>query len=65
MGLYSFMEKKMKKYEAYDFALLKISVFAFALWLAILWPPILSLNTWVYFVIWVVLWLYLVWKLFR
>jgi hypothetical protein len=64
MGLYGFMEKKMKNLKAYDISILKLSVFAFALWLAIVWPTILGLPTWVYLLVWVVAWVYLVWKMF-
>lgn len=65
MGLFKWMEERAKKMRWWDFSVLKLSLFAFGLWIAIVWPPVLSLPTWIYFVVFIVGWVYLFWKLFR
>ncbi|MBN1792787.1 hypothetical protein JW826_03830 [Candidatus Woesearchaeota archaeon] len=51
MGLFSWVEKKMKKMHWYDVSLVKLSSAAFALMIAKLWSPILSLDWYWYLVI--------------
>lgn len=44
-------EKKLKKMDLYDIKLIKITVFAFALMIAKLWPKIIALDWYWYLVI--------------
>jgi len=44
MGFWKWADGKAKKVDALDFGLVKVSVFFFALAIACLWPPILSLG---------------------
>jgi len=44
MGFWKWANAKAKKMSALDVGLVKISVFFFALLLAKLWPPLLSLD---------------------
>jgi hypothetical protein len=64
MKLFDWLEGVMKKMQWYDISILKLSMLAFALWLAIVWPQILSLPPWLYLVVFIVGWLYLAWKMF-
>ena len=66
MGYFDWVENKIKNFNKwYDFSILKLTMVAFALWLAIVWPTVLKVNPWIYFVIFVVGWIYLWWKMFK
>lgn len=65
MGIFNWAEKKAQKFKWYDFSILKLTVFAFSLWLAIIWPAVLGLNTWIYFIVFLVGWVYLLWKMLK
>ena len=51
MNLKSWVNKKVKKLDWYDIALVKISTAALALFLAKVWWPLLSLDWYWYFLI--------------
>ncbi|MFH0973487.1 MAG: hypothetical protein V1817_01720 [Candidatus Micrarchaeota archaeon] len=53
-GLESWMESRVKKLDWLDYGLVKLSVAAFALMLAKLWQPLLSLEWYWYAVIFIV-----------
>ena len=65
MSFVSWVDNMTSKMKWYDYSLLKLCVFALALWLAIVWPPVLSLNTWIYFGVWIVLMIYFLVKMFK
>ena len=44
MGFWKWADAKAKKIDALDMGLVKVSVFFFALLLAKLWPPLMSLD---------------------
>ena len=50
MSLSEWSNKRLKKYDWMDIKLIKLSTFVFALLVAKLWTPILSLD-WYYYVI--------------
>ena len=64
MGLFTWADEKVKKFRWYDFSVLKVSMVFFGLWLAKVWSPILSFNSWVYFVVFVVGAVYLWYRMF-
>jgi hypothetical protein len=64
MWLFSWAENGMKKLKWYDISLFKLSVAAFILMVAKLWAPILSLDWYWYGIIFVVLTIYLLFKMF-
>ena len=47
------MDKKIKKFDVFDYQFVKISVIAFTLMIAKLWQPILSLEWYWYSIIFV------------
>ena len=53
-NMFGWMEKKMKKLHACDISMIKLSTAAFILMVAVLWPPILSLDWYWYLIIAVV-----------
>ncbi|MBR9692515.1 hypothetical protein GOV07_01145 [Candidatus Woesearchaeota archaeon] len=66
MDIFKWANKKAKNFNKwYDFSIFKVTMIAFALWLAIVWPTVLKVNPWIYFVIFVVGWIYLWWKMFK
>ena len=65
MKFMKWLEKKTKKLNMWDLGVLKWMVLFFALWLAKVWPAVLGLDAIVYFVIWIVFWLYLMYRMFR
>jgi len=58
------LEEKMKKMNVTDMALLKVTVFFFALTLVHFLPELLTVDWRIYGVLFVVPWLYLIHKLF-
>lgn len=58
------MEEKIKKLSVCDYGVLKLTVVAFTLMLAKLWPSLLSLAWYWYGLVFAVLYGYLVYKLF-
>jgi hypothetical protein len=57
------LDKKVKTLHWYDISVLKLTVLAFALLIAKLWPTILALNIWVYVAVAVIGAAYLLWKM--
>lgn len=57
------MKTMRKKFEWHDISILKICVLVFGLWLAKVFPAVLGLNTWVYFIAWLGLMIYLLVRL--
>jgi hypothetical protein len=57
------MERLRQRYKWYDVSVLKLCVFAFALWLATLLPALVSVSAWVWFVVWAVAMAWLFWRL--
>ena len=51
MGLFSWIESKIRKMHWYDISLVKLASAAFALLIAKWWPPLLSLDWYWYLVI--------------
>ena len=54
----------LKKLTCFDYALIKIGVFAFTLMLAKLWPEILSLNWYWYGLVYGIIAVYFIVKIF-
>ncbi|MBN2567309.1 hypothetical protein JXB02_04465 [Candidatus Woesearchaeota archaeon] len=53
MGILSWVEKGARRMHWHHMSLLKLSVLAFALMAAKLWPPLLSLPWWAYGIVFV------------
>lgn len=53
MSLIKFTESKIRKMDFFDFQLVKLSSFFFALMLAVLFPVIISLEWYIYAVIFI------------
>lgn len=51
MSFFSWFEKRIRLFHWFDISLIKLSSAAFALMVAKLWPPLLSLDWQVYFLI--------------
>jgi len=51
MKIFSWMDSRIKYLRWYDIGLIKLSVLGFSLFLAKLWPTILSLKWYVYLII--------------
>ncbi len=54
MGLFEWANSKIKEMDWTDIALTKLAVFAFALMIAKLWMPILNLEWYWYFMIFII-----------
>lgn len=54
MSVFDYANKGIRKMNVVDMSLTKLAVFAFALMLAKIWDPILSLDWYFYAIIWVV-----------
>ena len=54
MSLFGWTDKKIKKLNTFDVALIKIAVMGFTLMVAKIWEPILSLDWYWYAGIWIV-----------
>ncbi|MDD5086593.1 MAG: hypothetical protein PHV16_02475 [Candidatus Nanoarchaeia archaeon] len=54
MGLFEFLNSRIKGLDWTDMALTKLAVFAFALMIAKLWTPILGLEWHWYLIAWLV-----------
>ena len=65
MGLFAWLNSRVKKMHWYDISMLKVCVLAFALWIAKIWSIVLGLNAWIYAIVWVACALYLLWVLLR
>jgi len=55
MNLFNWADKKMAKLTWIDMGLTKLAVAAFALMMAKVWPPLLSLDWYWYGLIWILL----------
>ncbi len=65
MGFNNWMNEKTKKLGWMDIGLVKLSVFFFALMLAKLWAPLLSLEWYWYALVFVLAAIMPVWDMFR
>ena len=61
---FEWINEKVKKLNCCDIGVTKLCVFAFALMLAKLWPPVLSLEWYHYGAVFAVTWVYLIFKIF-
>ncbi|HRX63687.1 MAG TPA: hypothetical protein P5060_01135 [Candidatus Absconditabacterales bacterium] len=59
------MNKKIKKFKWYDISIFKICVLAFAFMIATLIPAIINLDREIYAIVFVVSYIYLIWKIFK
>jgi hypothetical protein len=57
------MERLKRRWEWYDISVLKLCMIAFTLWLATLLPVLVSVSAWGWFLVWVVLAAWLLWRL--
>jgi len=53
MGLIKWEKKHAKNLDLWDIGLIKLTVLAFALGVAKVWPQVLSLDLWVYVVVFI------------
>ena len=51
MNIFELVDKKIPSLRWYDFSWIKLSVAGFILWIAKLWPPLLSLPASTYLII--------------
>ena len=61
---FEWINEKVKKLTCVDIGITKLCVFPFALMLAKLWSPILSLEWYYYGIVFAVTYLYLIMKIF-
>ena len=61
---FEWVNEKIKKFNCVDYGMVKLCVFAFALMLAKLWAPILSLPWYYYGIVFAVTYIYLIVKIF-
>lgn len=64
MGYINWMKSMADKLDWYDFGILKLGVFTFTLALAKLWPPILNLDWYWYGIVFIIAWVWLLFKIF-
>ncbi|MDA1197049.1 MAG: hypothetical protein O2779_03740 [Nanoarchaeota archaeon] len=64
MNIFELVDKKIPTLRWYDFSLLKLSTAACILWIAKLWPPLLSMSATTYLIIGIVAALPLMKKMF-
>lgn len=64
MSLINFWQKKIRRFSVWDFAVFKIYLLAFALFIAKVWSPVLSLDWYWYFLIFVLALIWILYKLF-
>lgn len=62
---FEWVNERIKKLTCTDIGITKLCVFAFALLIAKLWPPILSLDWYWYGLAFAVTWVYLMVRFFR
>jgi len=64
MGYFQWIDQRIKTFSVWDFSIFKICMFSFTLMIAKLWPPILSWSWKCYGTIFLVTYVYIVYKMF-
>ncbi|HCB51781.1 TPA: hypothetical protein DEP21_04425 [Patescibacteria group bacterium] len=59
------MLKKTKSFSLVDYGVFKACLFILGLWVATVLPVVTTVNPWIYLGVRTVLYIYLVWKMFR